>query len=268
MRAAFASHNIITHTFNTLRPKQDGRHFPDDIFKCIFLNENVQISIKISLKFVPKGPINNIPALVRIMAWRRAGDKPLSEPMMVSWLTHICVTRPQWVNTTTALVIASAGIKQQTDPLHNSDNMRYDGVYIWSQISLTLFMIKTIKHLFCELLNSIHDQGPVSISDKTSYCKFSRSLEAARFVFKIVRSLWNLRGTSAAGLSMRHMRHISRRCDDLHYQSRGFDTSRDLTMRRLFGYWNRTLCLLSISLAIFHAQFKFNKNFWLLVFSS
>ena len=80
---------------NTLRPRQGGRHFPDDIFKCIFLNENIQISIKISLKFVPKGQINNIPALVRIMAWRRPGDKPLSEPMMVSLLTHICVTRPQ-----------------------------------------------------------------------------------------------------------------------------------------------------------------------------
>ena len=84
--------------FNTLRPRQNGRHFPDDIFKCIFLNENVWISIKISLKFVPKVPIDNIPALVQIMAWRRSGDKPLYEAMMVSLLTHICVTRPQWVN--------------------------------------------------------------------------------------------------------------------------------------------------------------------------
>ena len=50
--------------FNTLRPRQDGRHFPDDIFNCISLKEIVKISIKISLKFVPKGPINNIPALV------------------------------------------------------------------------------------------------------------------------------------------------------------------------------------------------------------
>ena len=55
------------------------------------------ILLKISLKFVPKGPINNIPSLVQIMAWGRAGDKPLSEPTMVSLLTHICVTRPQWV---------------------------------------------------------------------------------------------------------------------------------------------------------------------------
>ena len=85
---------------NTLRPRQNGRHFADDIFKCIFVNENVWIPIKISLKFVPKGPINNIPALVQIMAWRRAGDKPLSEPMLVSLPTLICVTRPQWVKWT------------------------------------------------------------------------------------------------------------------------------------------------------------------------
>ena len=83
---------------NTLRPRQNGRHIPDDIFKCIFFSENVWNSLKISLRFVPNGPINNIPALVQIMAWRRSGNKPLSEPMMVSLLTHICVTRSQWVN--------------------------------------------------------------------------------------------------------------------------------------------------------------------------
>ena len=37
--------------------------------------------------------------MVQIMAWRRPGDKPLSEPMMVSLPTHICVARPQWVKT-------------------------------------------------------------------------------------------------------------------------------------------------------------------------
>ena len=72
-----------TFPINSLRPRQNGRHFPDDTFKHIFLNENVRILIKISLKFVPKGPINNIPALAQIMAWRRPGDKPLSEPMVV-----------------------------------------------------------------------------------------------------------------------------------------------------------------------------------------
>ena len=86
---------------NTLRPRQNGRHLPDDIFKYISLNENVWISIEISLKFVRKGSINNIPALVLIMAWRRSGDKPLSGPMMVRLPTHICVTRPQWVKLAT-----------------------------------------------------------------------------------------------------------------------------------------------------------------------
>ena len=91
---------------NTLRPRQNGRHFSDDSFKCIFLNENVSIAIKISLKFVPKGPINNIPALVQIMAWRRPGDKPISEPMMVSLPTHICVTRSQCVKVVWDLIFS------------------------------------------------------------------------------------------------------------------------------------------------------------------
>ena len=71
-------------SLNTLGPRQNGRHFANDIFKCIFENVNVWIPIKISLKFVSKGPINNIPSLVQVMAWRRAGDKQLSGPMMVS----------------------------------------------------------------------------------------------------------------------------------------------------------------------------------------
>ena len=79
----------LNHMFNTLRPRQNGRHFAD-VFKCIFLNENAWIEIKISLMFVPnKGPINNIPALVRIMVWRWLGDKPLSELMMIKLLTHM-----------------------------------------------------------------------------------------------------------------------------------------------------------------------------------
>ena len=87
------------YVLNTLRPRRYRRHFADDPFKCISLIENVSIPIQFSLKFVPKGPSNNIPALVQIMAWRRPGDKPLSDPMMVRLPTHICVTRPQWVIT-------------------------------------------------------------------------------------------------------------------------------------------------------------------------
>ena len=88
--------SLLEGIVNTLRLRQNRRHFADDIFKWIFLNENVQISIRTSLKFVPRGPINNIPALVQIMAWRRPGDKPLSEPMIIGLLRLLCVTRPQW----------------------------------------------------------------------------------------------------------------------------------------------------------------------------
>ena len=88
-------HLLYAVDINTLRPRQNGRHFPDDVFKCIFLNENVLVLIKISLKFVPKDSFINTPALVQIMVCRRPGDNPLSEPMMVKLPTHICVTRPQ-----------------------------------------------------------------------------------------------------------------------------------------------------------------------------
>ena len=67
-----------------------GRDKMDAFFAGgILLNENVCISINISLKSVPIGQINNIPALVQIMAWRQPGDKPLSEPVMFSWLTYV-----------------------------------------------------------------------------------------------------------------------------------------------------------------------------------
>ena len=88
----------IIMLLNTLRPSQNGQYFADNIFKCIFLNEKFWISIEISLKFVPKGPINNKPPLVQIMAWCWTGNKTLSEPMMACLLIHICNTQPQWVN--------------------------------------------------------------------------------------------------------------------------------------------------------------------------
>ena len=80
--------------FNTLRPTQNRNHFADDIFKGIFFNENVWIPIRISLKFVPLGPINNILALVQIMAWGHPGNEPLSEPTIISLPMHIWITRP------------------------------------------------------------------------------------------------------------------------------------------------------------------------------
>ena len=65
---------------------QNGCHFADDSFRCIFVNEKFCILIKISLKFVPEGPIDNNSALVQIMAWRQIGDKSLSEPMLTEFI--------------------------------------------------------------------------------------------------------------------------------------------------------------------------------------
>ena len=69
------------------------RHFQID-----FLNGNVWILLKISLAFVLEVLNNNTPALVQMMVWHRPGANSLSEPMMISLLMHICVSRPQWVN--------------------------------------------------------------------------------------------------------------------------------------------------------------------------
>ena len=57
----------------------------DNIFKCIFLNDNDSFPIPISLKFVARSPINNKPALVQVMAWHQTGDKPLPELMMTQF---------------------------------------------------------------------------------------------------------------------------------------------------------------------------------------
>ena len=80
--AVYVSHGNV----NTFRLRRNGQHFTDDIFKRIFFSENVWISIKISLKIVPTGPITNFLALVQIMAWRRPGDKPSS--MNQWWLVY------------------------------------------------------------------------------------------------------------------------------------------------------------------------------------
>ena len=59
---AHAAHETLT--LNSSPPGQNGGHFTDDIFKCIFANEKFYILIKISLNFVPKCPIDNIPAVL------------------------------------------------------------------------------------------------------------------------------------------------------------------------------------------------------------
>ena len=81
---------------NKLRPRKNGRHFADDLFKCIFLDENVRNSIEISLKFLPNGPNNNIPALVQVMVWRRPRDKPLSRFLSLARSSSSSHIEPVW----------------------------------------------------------------------------------------------------------------------------------------------------------------------------
>ena len=64
---------------------QNGRHCTDDTFEHIFMNEKFFISIQISLKFVPKGPIDNKAVLFQVIAWRREGDKPLPKSMLTQF---------------------------------------------------------------------------------------------------------------------------------------------------------------------------------------
>ena len=104
---------------NTLRSRQNGHHFADNIFKCIFLNENVSILIRISLKFVPKGPMNNIPALVREMAWCQATSHYLNQ----CWLDYRCI-------------YASLGLKELMPVISRSSSC------IWSWLNLKALCLR------------------------------------------------------------------------------------------------------------------------------
>ena len=118
---------------NTLRrPRHNDHHFPDNSLKCIFSNENVWISIETSLNFIPKVPINNIPALVQIMVWHQPGNKP----MMVSLLKHICITRPQWVKESPWVVMTLWDILTWWTLLR---------IFNWNPI----FLLKTLKPEAC-----------------------------------------------------------------------------------------------------------------------
>ena len=115
-------------------PPFSKRHFQMHFLEWNFL-------IKISLKNVLKGPINNIPidnnpSLVHIMAWSRLGDKPLSEPMMVSLLANVCVTRSQWV-------LCLLSVVSQTMWPYNEYSLHVDNKKCYS-ISVVISHIKSI----------------------------------------------------------------------------------------------------------------------------
>ena len=153
--------------FISLRPGRNGRYNADDIFKCIFLKENVWIPTKISLKFVPKGPINNITALVQIMAWRRPGDKPLSEPMLIFVPTHICVTRPQWVILFIPLPIYRAKLSHMYSPRRSGFDSRC-GNYVfqlWGPDNIS----PVYKSIQPTNQSYVHSRGQADNQTGTSY---------------------------------------------------------------------------------------------------
>ena len=108
-----------------------SRHFQMHFleWKCLNCGQNFT-------SFVAGGPINNIPSLVQIMARCREGDKPLSEPILVSLLTHIFITRPQWVNDQfTKQTVHWSG--HQLSPCFTTINKSLSGfIFILSQMFL------------------------------------------------------------------------------------------------------------------------------------
>ena len=91
--------NRSLHNFNTLRPSQISAISQTTFSNAFPWMKMYEFRLRFYWRVFPKVRINNIPALVQLMVWHRLGEKPLSEPMMVSLLTHICAIRPQWNNT-------------------------------------------------------------------------------------------------------------------------------------------------------------------------
>ena len=103
-------------TVNTLRPRQNGCHFADDIFNCIFLKENIWIPIKISLKFVPTGSVNNITVMVHIMAWCWPGRQAIiwtnDDYFTDGYMHHSCLNELKYAGFTMFIVpLASTKLK-------------------------------------------------------------------------------------------------------------------------------------------------------------
>ena len=161
---------ILQDAFNMLRPRQNGHHFPDDILKWIFLNVNIWVSIKISLEFVPESPINNIPTLCQIMAWHRASDKPLSEPMMVNLLMNICVTRPQWVKYQWQINIRNER--------HETSNIRHP--WFW-QLWLTLWCL-VLAMIWSVLIPCLNQRQHIIISYKYIRNKLDENSDQKNFL--------------------------------------------------------------------------------------
>ena len=84
---------------NTFGWRKSWHQSADEILKCFFINEKYHIFIQISLRFIPKGPINNMPSMVQIMPWRHSDDNQLSDDSVVYWYIYIWNTQPWRIHT-------------------------------------------------------------------------------------------------------------------------------------------------------------------------
>ena len=148
--------------FNTLRPRQNGHHFPNEIFKCIFLNENIWISIRISLKFVPWVPIDNKTS-------KKATIHYLNQWWPIS-LTHIYSASVSWggltviglagscpVLTLSSLQMREAHLIHYCESLENAfclDVFSCDQAALWMVFSVRLSVCPSVTHTFLTMLPS------------------------------------------------------------------------------------------------------------------
>ena len=118
------------------------------------------------------------------MAWRRPGDKPLSEPMIVRFPPHICVTRPQWVLNRSLLIkvmilsplthwrrVTHICVSKLT--IIGSDNGFSPGrrqAIIWT--NAWIWLIRTLGTNFSEILNEIHTSSFRKMHVKMSPAKW------------------------------------------------------------------------------------------------
>ena len=136
-------------TLNTLSRRQNGRHFVDDIFKCIFF------FISNIVKFVSSYAFDKKSILIRILDWHRTGDKPSSEPMISSFTDDICATRPPWISTQNAVRFTGSEMPRIIISLETWTKIKFDyiasavpvdGLALLSTGTFTDTVIKKIKY--------------------------------------------------------------------------------------------------------------------------
>ena len=140
---------IQRHFFvNTLGPRQNDRHFPDDIFNCILLKENICLKFQIkcsklyNLQYSSIGLDNGLaPTRRQAIIWT-----------IYRLPTHVCVTRPEWVNQIIKISICTQWVKYMTTK-HGELKCNYIFIFtiyfMVGNVCLVIFHIKsTVIWLF------------------------------------------------------------------------------------------------------------------------